>query len=77
MQHESCAAAIGVVVSHGAESGNVASSSDTCSCEHQPTPCNWVGNGTYYACLQGAQVAQQNVYNGMSYSRHSRITAQR
>ena len=41
---------------------------DACQklCDKALTPCEWVGNGTYHACLQKGGSVPQRVYNGMN-----------
>lgn len=41
---------------------DVSKLADDIKCPHNPTPCNWSGNGIHYACLKNEEKHPQQVY---------------
>ena len=77
MQHETCVTAIHRMRAEKDKS-NVHTTREECRCEHAPTPCHWVGNDTWYACLEGDTVtapAPQRVYTHTNGTKVSRVVS--
>ena len=72
MNYSSCRVAIDGL-RHKSSGSNVSADRNDCECKHEPTACEWVGNGTLYACLTQPHAAPQRVYDAMNGGKHVRI----
>ena len=75
MQHASCVRAISELRQTSAARSNVTTESSACECKLEPSKCDWVGNGTRYACLPTPSAVAQRVYDGMNSTKAATITS--
>lgn len=76
MQHDHCTYAIQSLKLDVGLS-NVSTVKTDCKCPHEPTSCEWVGNGTHFACLQSRASAPQRVYTSFNGTKATRIESPR
>ena len=76
MQHETCQVALKKYLTSPTQA-NVSNVKEECKCEHIPTPCNWVGNGTMFACLNTEKTQSQRVYTHFNGTKAARIVSPR
>lgn len=53
--------------------GSMCKGADCAASCQESTPCNWIGNGVYRACLSSGGRAEQRVYDALSAGKHTRI----
>ena len=70
--YNSCKVAIETHKTHKADS-NVTRDKMSCNCDHEPTSCNLVGNGMYYACLKDKSTETQRVYGQLNMTKQSKL----
>ncbi len=74
MEHTSCIIAIERMRNKQSAS-NVHDTKEKCVCGHEPTPCDWVGNGRMYACLADKSIEPQRVYTHMNGTKMARLSS--
>lgn len=61
--HKTCTDAIRAL-ERSPQTANTHRDKESCKCA-DPSPCDWSGNGVYYACLQQKSEAPARVYTNM------------
>lgn len=72
MEYTNCIAAI-KKHENDPSSSNLHNDKDSCTCSRKPSPCEWVGNQTLYACLQTEHIEPQKVYSQLNSGGHGKI----